>query len=112
MARSALTVKQVERAGLLSAPVAAETDGNSWNNTGKEILHVINGATDCVVTIKTPRGVDGQATTNRTVTVGASTDQFIGPFPPQDFNQRGALGDIVHVDYDVITNVTVEVLRF
>ena len=74
MARAALTVQQVVRTGLLSAPVAAETDGNSWNNTGKEVLHVINGATACVVTINTPRGPDGQDVTERTVTVAADTD--------------------------------------
>lgn len=111
MARAALTVKQVSRSGVLSAPTAAETDGNSWNNTGKEILHVVNGATDSVVTIDTPRGPDGQGVTERTVTVSASSEKFIGPFPPEIFNQRGSLGDIVHVDYDSVVNVTVEVLR-
>ncbi len=112
MARVALTVNQVVRTGFLSAPTAAQTDGNSFNNTGKEILHVINGATDSVVTINTPRGPDGQSVTERTVTVSAASDQFIGPFPPEIFNQRGSLGDIVHVDYDSVANVTVEVLRF
>ena len=111
MARVALTVLEATRLGALSAPVAAETDGNSFGNTGREVLHVINGATNVLVTIITPRGPDGQAVTERVVTVVASTDEFIGPFPPEIFNQRGALGDIVHVDYDVITNVTVEVIR-
>ncbi len=112
MARVALTANQVVRTGFLSAPTAAETDGNSWNNTGKEILHVINGATDVLVTINTPRGPDGQDVTERVVTVSASSNQYLGPFPPETFNQRGSAGDVVHVDYDVITNVTVEVLRF
>ncbi len=111
MARVQIVVQQITRTGLEETTVAAETDGNSWNNTGKEILHIINGATDCIITVDTPRGVDGQVTTSRTVTCTANEERFIGPFPPEDFNQRGSLGDIVHVDYDVITNVTVAVIR-
>lgn len=111
MARVAITVQQISRTGLEETLEAAQTDGNSWNNTGKEILHIINGATDVLITVATPRGVDGQVTTSRVVTCSANEERFIGPFPPEDFNQRGALGDIVHCDYDSVANVTVAVIR-
>lgn len=111
MARAALTVQAVSRLGLEPAYVAAEADGNSFNNTGREMLHVKNGATDVVVTVQVPRTVDGQAVTARTVTVPATEERMIGPFPPSIFNQGGALGDVVHVDYDDESNVTVGVIR-
>lgn len=111
MARSALTVQALARTGLEPSFAAANADGNSWNNTGREFLHVKNGATDVVVTVQTPRTVDGQAVTARTVTVPATEERMIGPFPPAIFNQGGALGDVVHVDYDDESNVTVGVFR-
>lgn len=111
MARAALTVQPVTRLGIEPGYVAAEADGNSFNNTGREFLHIKNGATDCVVTVKTPRTVDGQAVTERTVTVTGTEERMIGPFPPAIFNQGGADGDVVFVDYDDVTNVTVGVFR-
>jgi hypothetical protein len=111
MARVTLAVQAISRLGVEPAFAAAETDGNAWNNTGREFLHVKNGATACVVTVLTPRTVDGQAVTARTVTVPATEERVIGPFPPETFNQRGAAGDVVHVNYDDVTNVTVGVFR-
>ena len=111
MARVALVVGQAVRTGLDLPSVSAEVDGNSFNNTGQEILIVQTQATPIVVTVLTPRGPDGQAVTNRTVAVAASKEIYIGPFPPEIYNQRGSLGDIVHVDYDVVTDATVQVLR-
>lgn len=111
MARTALTVQDVVRTGLEATYAAANGDGNSFNNTGREILHIKNGATDCVVTVQTPRTVDGQAVTARTVTVTATEERFIGPFPPAIFNQGGSNGDVVFVDYDDVSNVTVAVIR-
>ncbi|MDF1778742.1 MAG: hypothetical protein P1V13_22190 [Rhizobiaceae bacterium] len=111
MARAALTVQEISRLGIEPSYAAAEGDGNSFNNTGSEFLHIKNGASDCVVTVQTPRTVDGQAVTPRTVTVTASEERMIGPFPPGIFNQAGALGDVVYVDYDDESNVTVGVFR-
>jgi hypothetical protein len=111
MARVLLTVQPVSRLGVEPAYAAAQTDGNSFNNTGREFLHIKNGAIDCVVTVKTPRTVDGQAVTERTVTVTATEERMIGPFPPATFNQLGASGDVVFVDYDDVTNVTLGVFR-
>lgn len=111
MPRAALSVQTIERTGLEPAYVAAEADGNSFINTGREFLHVKNTTTACVVTVKTARTVDGQAVTDRTVTVPENEDRMIGPFPPSLYNQRGAAGDVVYVDYDDESNVTVAALR-
>ncbi len=111
MPRVALTVQEIGRTGHQPTFGAAETDGNSWNNTGHEFIHVKNGATNVDVTIQTARTVDGQAVTNRTVTVPATEERLLGPFPPALFNQGGSIGDVVHVNYDDVTNVTVGVFR-
>jgi len=109
MPRVALAVQQIGRTGLEPTYAAAETDGNSWNNSGAEFLHVKNGATDVIVTVPVGVSVDGQAVTNRTVTVPGTEERMIGPFPPGLFNQ--ANGAEAHVDYDDVTNVTVAVVR-
>lgn len=111
MARVALTVQQMSRLGLEATHAAAETDGNSFNNTGKEFIWVINGATDVIIDVDTPRGPDGQAVVDRSVTCTANEERLIGPFPPETFNQRGSLGDIVHFNYDNVVNVTVAIIR-
>lgn len=111
MARVALAVQQITRLGKAATYDAAQTDGNSFINTGKEVIHIKNGATNCILDVDTPRGPDGQSVVDRPITIVASTEQFIGPFPPEIFNQEGALGNVVHFNYDNIVNVTVAILR-
>jgi hypothetical protein len=108
MARTALTVQQVTRAGLTPAYSAAPVDGHSILNGGKELLHVKTGGTACNVTIQTPGSVDGQAVADRVVAIGTSSERIIGPFPPDIYNQ--ASGEI-YVDFSAVTSVTVAALR-
>ena len=111
MARTVLAIQNVARTGLLASYTAANVDGHSVSNDGRTFLHVKNGVTAVVVTLVIPRTIDGQAPANRTVTVADSTDEFIGPFPPDTYNQGGAVGDSIHIDFDTITNVTIAALR-
>lgn len=109
MARSALTVQQIARTGIVPSYAAANVAGNSLANSGKEFLHIKNGAVSSItVTIETPGTVDGQAVADRTVTIGAGAEKMIGPFPPQTYNQDS--GE-VYVDYSAITTVTVGAFR-
>lgn len=55
-------------------------------NSGRVILHVIKGAGDVAVTIVTPKTVGGAAVADVTVTVTGNTDEYIGPFPRDIFN--------------------------
>ena len=112
MARTALAVQQITRGGLQpDLATAANVDGNSFNNTGREVIYVINGATVCNVTVQTPGNVDGNAIADLAVAVPANEGRMIGPFAPGIYNQGGAVGDVVYVDYDDVTNVTVAVFR-
>jgi hypothetical protein len=103
-----LTVQNVTRAGLEAAYDAAASGGDEFDNDGKTMLHVKNGATACVVTIDIAKTVDGQAVTDPTVTVPESEDRFIGPFPPSIYNDADGH---VNVSYDDESNVTVAALR-
>jgi hypothetical protein len=109
MARTALAVQDVTRAGLNPAYTAANVDGHSIENNGLVALHIKTVATPCTVTIQTPGTVDGQAIADRTVALGASAERIIGPFPPRQYNQP--TGDGVWVDFSAVTAVTVAALR-
>jgi len=88
---------------------AANADGHSFENVGREFLQVKNTGTEKTVTVQTPGTVDGLAIEELTVTVAATTgDKMIGPFPTHVFNQSGG---VVYVDFSAVTGVTVAALR-
>lgn len=111
MARSALAVQNVDRTGLDPVYTSANVDGHSVQNDGRMLLHVKNGATAVVVTLDITRTVDGQAVVDPTITVPDSGERFIGPFPAEPYNQGAGLGDVLHIDFDDIVNVTIAAFR-
>jgi len=78
-------------------------------NDGRTFVHFKkSGASDCVVTIQTPKTVGGLAVAEQTVTVVATTgDKMIGPFQPSIYND-GA-GD-VNITLSEVTGLTVGVV--
>ncbi len=109
MARSALAVQDVNRGGLTPAYSAAPVDGHSFQNSGREVIHVKTTSTPCTVTIQTPGTVDGQAIGDRTVVIAGTSERLIGPFPAGTYNQP--TGEGVYVDFSAVTGVTVAVFR-
>lgn len=111
MARKTLTVQPIVRTGL-SASYSAFTilSGAQFANEGRTILHVKNAgsATSIILTIDTPGTVDGLAIGQRSVTVVAATEEFIGPFQPGVYNQST---DVVHVDFDTAGTATITAMR-
>jgi hypothetical protein len=104
MARTALTLKVLSRAGVDSALAAANADGHFFVNSGKEFIEVENAsASPITVTIPIPKTVDGQALAAKTVAVPASGKRSIGPFIPDIYNQAGG---VVHVDFSAVATVT------
>jgi hypothetical protein len=79
-------------------------------NNGDVVLHVKNtNASPRIVTITTPRTVDGVAVADPAITIPATTgDKIIGPFPPATFNNAGGL---VYVDFDASTGVTIAAIQ-
>lgn len=103
---AALTVQNIVRAGLEASYSAVLTAGNTFTNDGQRtFIHVVNGSTAMVVTIATPATADGLAVADRTVSVGANEEHFIGPFP------IAVYGTTVTVTVDDQTDGTMAALK-
>ena len=78
-------------------------------NNGNLFIEVVNGdASPTTVTIVSQNTVDGLAVADRTVVVSAGTEQIIGPFPPQIYNN--SVGEI-EVTFSNITAITLAALN-
>jgi len=110
MARTALTVQQITRAGLSPTYTAVDQpNGNSFPNDGREQIHIKNGGGGSLtVTIKRNYNVDSAAVPDLSITVPAGQERKSGPFPTDWFNQ---LDGNVYVDWSVGTTVTASVER-
>ncbi len=109
MAYTRLTAQQIVNTGIAPSYAAAAEAGNDFVNDGRVFLHVKNTGTIKVMTIATPRKVDGLDVEEVTVTIPATTgDKVVGPFAAETFNQAGGL---VYVTYDSHSDVTVALLR-
>ena len=106
-----LTVQNISRAGLdvTAALAAADSEGDSWGNTGTEYLAVNNGSGSSItVTLAYQKQFDGASATNRTVAVAAGRLALIGPFPQHLYN---ASNQRASVTYSSVTSVTVAAVR-
>jgi hypothetical protein len=113
MARTALAPTQIAITGVAPALVAANVDGHSLPNTGREYVQVHNGSgAPITVTVPTPVTVNGRAVADDPITVPAGADRLIGPFDINVHNQRlGVKGSDVHIDFSSVTTVTVGAYR-
>ena len=94
---------------------ATLTDGNSFRNTGREIVHIKNdGGGTVVVTVPTPSVAGGGLTIEDKVYTLLTTEEiFIGQLDPALFNQPASSVDagLCYIEYDVVTSVTVAIFR-
>lgn len=112
MANVRLTPDPAQLTGVAANYNAGLLTTNTYliRNDGKTLLHVKkSGAGICVVTV-TPQTTDrGLAITPLAVSIPATTgDKFIGPFPPDVFNDIN--GDI-YVTLSDITGLTVAAVQ-
>lgn len=106
-----LTPVTAVRTGLdiVGAAVAAATLGDTFPNTGRELLFIANGdVSDMTLTIVTPATLAGQAVADRTVTIPAGESRLIGPFPVGIYNNAAGGVDLT---YSSVTDLTVYVVR-
>lgn len=111
---SLLTVESVGRSssGTNLAGVAATAGGDTFINTGSEVLIIKNGdSSGMTLTVVTPVTVDGQAVPDETMAVAAGETRMVGPFPPGWFNDTLASGGVVSLTYSSVTSLTVKVVR-
>lgn len=101
-----MAVLTVVNAGLTGVQVdngsAASAGGDSFANTGYELLVVRNGAAAPINVTAT--AVSGS---NAVAAVANATTVVIGPFPPARFNSAGA----VSITYSASATVFVKVVR-
>lgn len=87
-----LTATALSRAGLDAASGGANMSsaaggGDKFTNTGSQFALFINGSgSPITVTLVAQDTIDGVAVTNKTITVGASGQQLVGPFLPGAYN--------------------------
>tara|TARA_R100001244_G_scaffold131929_1_gene106289 strand:- start:1560 stop:1919 length:360 start_codon:yes stop_codon:yes gene_type:complete len=93
---------------------SAAAEGDAFENTGNQILHIKNGSGESITVtiVAETTSVDipqyGTLTkANQTIAVGASGDAFIGTFPQSPFNDEDAL---VQITYSGVTSLTLAVL--
>lgn len=118
MARTALTLYDLDSDGLNPTFVAATADGHAFNNEGANVfLWVKNdNASAVTVTIATPIQLDGEDLADKTVSVPASEERLIGLFPRHIYNQDDTAGDTgilraCFVNYSIQSSVTVAAVR-
>lgn len=110
-----LTVQDIALTGLEPTYAAAAGGGDEFDNSsGSVFLFVKNGATACDVTITT-QSTSVEVTGYGTLTIGdvdvtvpATEDRMIGPFPKTRFNDGS---NMVQVTYDDVSNVTVAAIK-
>lgn len=113
MAREAVAVQSASRAGLAANYTAAVADGHMFANDGRRtFLHVKNtDASSRVLTFQIPRKIDNQSVANsgRQVTINATSELFLGPFPAHDYNQPS--DGRVWLDYSATPGVSIAVVQ-
>lgn len=99
--------------GTITTKSNANGGGDSFPNTGQEILHVENtDAGSHTVTVDSPGtcsfGVSANAAHDAAIVVAAGETREIGPFPMSRFNDANGR---VQLTYDAVTNLKVWVTR-
>lgn len=122
MARGTIPINTVTRSGAALAGTAGHSDGHKFQNSGREILRVVNSnASSRTFVVRLTRARDGvaPATTTRSFTQPGSGTvggvKYWGPFPVADYNQNdgGSDNDYAYLDSASgnESDLTFEVLR-
>lgn len=99
------TVTPVSLTGALVAAAASM----QFPNSGREILYISVGSTPATLTVDVGSQVLGQAVTNFSESLSASTVYAVGPFPSA-LDQPGGAYD-VQVAFSAVTDISVAVLQ-
>ena len=92
-------MQQITRSGLTPSLAAAAAGGDEFANDGRTFFYASNGgAASRTVTIDVAKTVDGQAVTDRSVTVAAGAGTFIGPFPTSIYNDGDGHVNVTYSD--------------
>lgn len=107
---AALTTQKVTLAGTTPTYVAASAGGDTFVPGPHVFLHFKNtSGSSYNITIPTPNTLIGLAVADAIVTITASSERMIGPFPAQHFADPA--DGRVDVTYTGVTSLTVAVLE-
>lgn len=115
MARTVLALQTTVRTGLNPTYSAATVDGHAFDNSsGRVYLHVKNASASPVnVTIDVTKTTDGLVIPDLVVSVPASGERIIGPFPPlyEQVNAVLTLDKAIHVNTSAQASVTYAAIK-
>lgn len=103
-----LTVQKPALTGSAVTYAAAAAGGDTFTNTGQEVLHVRTAGSPVVVTVTAQSACNQGVVHNQQVTVPATSERAIGPF--RDLKRWNTAQSKVAVTYDQVTGVTVAVV--
>lgn len=105
-----LTVQSITRAGVLPTYAAAAGGGDTFLPSTDTFLHVKNGSGGALtVTAATPGSVAGLAIADAAVSVPATSERMIGPFPAEYFADPTT--GLCNVTYSGVTSLTVAAVQ-
>jgi len=107
-----LTPVKPKRAQNQLAGAAASAGGDTFVNTGKELLvvnHTNPGGASVTLTIATDATVDGEAIDDKTVTIPPGERHLIGPFPTSIYSNNA--NKTVALSYSDETDIEVAVVK-
>lgn len=114
---AALSTQKPSAAGVPVTYAAAASGGDSFQNNGREMVHIKNGGGAPITVTFTAGlsnanqcsfGVSGVSHA-RVVTIGAASDELVGPFSRDQFNDQ-ADNLTCRMTYSAVTTVTVAVI--
>lgn len=106
-----LATQTIDRAGKTPTYSSAAGGGDKFIPDKDVFIHVKNGSGGAItVTVATPGDVDGEAIADRAVSVGATSEKMIGPFPKQLFANPADSGKAA-ITYSGVTSLTIAVLE-
>lgn len=104
--RATMPVTSINRTGITQTLTTGDATGHKFSNDGK-VFVIVTTTASRVITFVTPGTIDGLDIEDLQITV-ATTTRFIGPFPPQFFNQiTGSDKGYVYIDIDSATGLTI-----
>lgn len=104
-----LTAKTAQRAANAVTVSAATETGDTFVNTGKEAIYLINAsASPVTVSVETTATIDGVAAGAKEIVVPAGTTHLLGPWPKALYND----GDnLVSITYSAHEDVSLAILK-
>ena len=106
---AALTPVSPSRAANDFSFAAAAAGGDTFANTGKEMVLITNGSgSGITLTIATTITVDGEDVADKEITIGAGETHLLGPWPANLYSDGDGL---VSLAYSLETSITVAVIK-